>query len=413
LPTLPNKSHGSATPVDIGRVNEQRRDAALLRATTELFVLDVVHDRDELNRFEELALHFLPKVKVEDRVFVAERLALAGDAPLAVIRLLARDVITVAAPVLKHSSVLNSVDLLGIIAATSAEHHRLIARRVGLSADVKRALRLAGDPAVLARLDAILPMAGDPAVRAAGVSAVAAAIASPAVPAVPARPAPRPAAPPSPPSPILSAASASAMPAPQPTSPSAGFYYSNRLDPWRFLSLDHKARLKLIADIAARPPALPHGNKAARVDRAFRSILSAAQIVSFARGRQIEPIVDAIGEGLGLSRQLIHAAIADRTGELFAVMLKALRLDDSQARQVFLLASPLGLDVQAFFPLSDLYAGMEPEVAETLVEAWREAAGPTPSGHEPHLADNSPLRRTSTGEAARPIRQADERAKRA
>jgi hypothetical protein len=412
LPISPNTNSGSAIPVDVQRINEQRRDAALLRATTELFVLDVVHDRDELNRFEELALHFLPKVTVDDRIFVAERLALAGDAPLAVVRALARDVIAVASPVLKHSSALGSVDLLAIIAATGPEHHRLIARRAGLGPDVKRALRLTGDAAVLTRLDAMLPTAGDPAVRAAGVSAVAAAIASPAVPAAQPRPV-RPAAPPPPPQPVLPAAAQPAYRPASPPAPAAGFYYSNRLDPWRFLSLERKARLKLIADIATRPPALSHGSKAARVDRAFRSILSAAQIVGFARSGQLEPIVDAITAGLGLSRQLVHAAIADKSGELFAVMLKALRLDDSQARQVFLLASPLGRDVAAFFPLSDLYAGMEPEVAETLVEAWREAAAPAASGHEPHLADNSPHRRSSTGEATRPAGQTDERAKRA
>ncbi len=390
---IPQKNGASQHLVDVARINEQKRDAALLRATTELFVLDVVHDRDELNRFEELALHFLPKVTAEDRIFVAERLALAGDAPIAVVRSLARDVIGVAAPILKHSTALGSVDLLSVIAATGPEHHRLIARRPGLSPEVKRALRLTGDAAVLARLDIALPIGGDPAVREAGVSAVAAAISAPAAPLAPPR---------------------APIPAPsQPPAPPSGLYYSNRLDPWRFLSLDRKARLKLIADIAARPPALAHGSKAARVDRAFRSILSAAQIVGYARGGQLEPIVDAVGEGLGLSRQLVHAAIADRSGELFAVMLKALRLDDTQARQVFLLASPLGRDVQAFFPLSDLYAGMEPEVAETLVEAWREGAAPAPSGYEPHLAENSTVRRPAASEAARPAAPSDERAKRA
>ncbi|HVZ13908.1 MAG TPA: DUF2336 domain-containing protein [Bauldia sp.] len=401
------------SPVDLARLNEQKRDAALMRATTELFVLDVVHDRDELNRFEELALHFLPKVTSEDRVFVAERLALAGDAPVAVVRMLARDVIAVAAPVLKHSTVLNSVDLLSIIAATGVEHHRLIARRAGLSPEVKRALRLTGDAAVLARIDAAAtPRLPDPAIREAGINAVAAAIAPPAMPVPPSRPVSAPAIP-APPRPVAPPANQPAAAVAPAAAPVAGFYYSNRLDPWRFLSLDRKARLKLIADIAARPPALTHGSKAARVDRAFRSILSAAQIVGFARSGQIEPIVEAIGGGLGLSRQLVHAAIADKSGELFAVMLKALRLDDTQARQVFLLASPLGRDVQSFFPLSDLYAGMEPEVAETLVEAWREAATTAPSGHEAHMADSGTFRRSSPSDAVRPAEQRDERARRA
>ena len=125
-----NLSDGLA---ELARANERKRDAALLRATTELFVLDVIHDRDEIRRFEELATHFLPKVGVTDRVFVAERLAICSDAPLAVLRMLARDTIEVATPVLRNSSALGAVDLLSVIAAGSVEHHRLIARRPSLS----------------------------------------------------------------------------------------------------------------------------------------------------------------------------------------------------------------------------------------------------------------------------------------
>jgi hypothetical protein len=69
--------------------------------------------------------------------------------------------------------------------------------------------------------------------------------------------------------------------------------------------------------------------------------------------------------------------------------------------------------VQAFFPLSDLYAGMEPEVAETLVEAWRDAASPGYAGHEPHMADNGVRPRPAISEIGRPTYAADEKAKRA
>jgi len=87
---------------------------------------------------------------------------------------------------------------------------------------------------------------------------------------------------------------------------------------------------------------------------------------------------------------------------LLAILLKALRLDDVQARQVFLLASPSGRDVRDFFPLSDLYAGMEPTVAAILVETWRDAsAGQTPR-HEPHLAENGERRSTAPATAGRP-----------
>ena len=356
--------------VDLARANDQKRDSALLRATTELFVLDVVHDRDELHRYEELATHFLPKVSVADRIFVAERLAICGDAPSSIVRMLARDVLYVATPVIKHSSVLGPIDLLAVIAATGVEHHRLVARRSQLTPEVQRALRLTGDAAVVARLD--------------GGSSVARTAATEHA---------------------IDTSAASQM---------AGLYQSNRLDPWRFLALDRPARLKLIADIAARPPPMPYAANSTRLDRAFRSILSAAQIVGYARSGQLSPIIGAIADGLALPSDLIAAAVADRSGELFAVMLKGLRLNETQAQQVFLLASPSGRDVKTFFPLSDLYSGMEPSVAETLIAAWRDAPAAGKAKYEPHLAENGERRRPAGTEGARPATQADdEKAKRA
>jgi hypothetical protein len=292
--------------------------------------------------------------------------------------MLARDVIEVAAPVIKHSSVLGPIDLLAVIAATGPEHHRLIARRSYLSPEVARALRLTGDATLIAKLD------GAPVIPAA---------APPAPADVPAR---------------------SAAEADVPL-PAAGVVYrSNRLDPWRFLALDRPARLRLIADIASKPPTMPYTANSTKLDRAFRSILSAAQIVGYARSGQVGPIVAAIVDGLGLPAPLVTAALNDKTGDLFAVMLKALRLDDVQAQQVLLLVAPSGRDVQSFFPLSDLYAGMEPEVAETLVAAWRSAAASAKETYEPHFAQNSDRFRPSGVDAARPsIQTSQEQAKRA
>jgi hypothetical protein len=342
------------------RVNGQKRDAALLRATTELFVLDVIHDRDEIRRYEEIASHFLPKVLPADRAFVAERLAICTDAPPSVIRALARDVIEVAAPVIKHSTVLGPIDLLAIIAATGAEHHRLIARRSLLSPEVLRALRLTGDATIIARLDQTAT------VSVAKESPIERAIDTSAAAVVP-----------------------------------NGVYRSNRLDPWRFLALDRPARLKLIADIASRPPPAAYSAPSTKLDRAFRSILSAAQIVGYARSGQVGPIIAAIADGLGLPTSLVTSALHDHSGDAFAIMLKALRLDDVQAQQVFLLVAPSGRDVSAFFPVSDLYAGMEPDVAETLVAAWRSAVAEGKETYQPHLAPNTDRHRPSGVDASR------------
>jgi uncharacterized protein (DUF2336 family) len=248
--------------------------------------------------------------------------------------------------------------LLAVIAATGVEHHRLIARRTLLTPEVIRALRLTGDANIIAKLD------GN---------------ATPVKPTT-----------------IEHAIDTSAA------SQMNGIYQSNRLDPWRFLALDRPARLKLIADIAAHPPAVAYTGSATKLDRAFRSILSAAQIVGYARSGQLGPIIAAIADGLSLPPALIAAAVNDKSGDLFAVMLKALRLDDTQARQVFLLASPSGRDVNTFFPLSDLYAGMEPTVAETLIAAWRDATATGKPKYEPHLEQNGERRRPAAAEATRP-----------
>src|SRR5947199_3525140 len=91
-------------------LSPRHRDSTLLRATTELFVHKLTHDRDERRRFEELVLHFLPKVPIADRAYVAEALAERSDAPIAVLRVLAGDVIEVAQPILARSRTLGAID---------------------------------------------------------------------------------------------------------------------------------------------------------------------------------------------------------------------------------------------------------------------------------------------------------------
>ncbi len=346
---------------DVARANQQTRDSALLRATTELFVQDLVHDEDEIRRYEELAIHFLPKVPVEVRATVAEQLAVCADAPRAVIRALARDIFQVAAPVIRRSPVLDSFDLLSVIAATDVEHHRLIAHRSDLGEDVRRALRLTGDAEAIGYLDNGSAMRATPAEDAA------------AVPAATLRP--------------------EAPPPPQ---------RRGRFDIWQFLDLERPTRLRVIADIAVGPPiSRPAAATGQSADRAFQSILSAAQIVGFARNGRTGEMIAAIADGLQLNTDAVAACVNDRTGEPLAVLLKALRLDELQAQQVFLMASPVGRDVQAFFPLTDLFAGMDHSTAETLCEAWRIVAAERKAGHEPYLAENADRRRGTVGTPAR------------
>ncbi len=346
---------------DVARANQQTRDSALLRATTELFAQDFAHDEDEIRRYEELAIHFLPKVPVEVRATVAERLAPCADAPPAVVRALARDIFQVAAPIIRRSPVLDSFDLLGVIAATDVEHHRLIARRADLGDEVKWALRLTGDAEVAGYLD------NGPAMRSMQAQDEADEVRT-----------------------VTQRAEA-----PQPKRPS-------RFDIWQFLDLDRTTRLRVIADIAMGPP-IPGPVTAAGqpAERAFQSILSAAQIVGFARNGRTGEMIAAIADGLGLAPDAVATCVRDHSGEPLAILLKALRLDELQAQQVFLMASPVGRDVHAFFPLTDLYAGMDHSTAETLCEAWRMVTTERKAGHEPYLAENPERRRGSMATPAR------------
>src|SRR5260221_3362559 len=116
-----------------------------------------------------------------------------------------------------------------------------------------------------------------------------------------------------------------------------------------------------MAELAMRPPSRRYQGPSDRLDRAFRSILGAAQIVGFARTGQRKALVGAIAEGIGLTSEFITSCLDDATGEPLAVLLKAMGLDNTQAQQVFLLATTtVGRDVTVFFKVCDLYAAMEP-----------------------------------------------------
>jgi hypothetical protein len=350
---------------DFSQSSQRSRDAALLRATTELFIQEAAHDRDEIRRYEELAIHFLPRVAVEDRIHVATRLADRPDAPQSVIRMLAKDTIEVAREVLARSSVLGALDLLAVIAATGAEHHRLIAARPNLAADVVRALKLVGDPDAVAS-----PQGGD--------------------------------------KPVATPATASAAPrswARELPPPARGPARIVPLDPdliefRNFLAAERSLRLRLMADLASWPPRRPYQGPGSRLDHAFRSILGAAQIVGFARRNQRRELITAIADGLALPEEIVRASLDDRSGEPVAVLLKALGLDNIQAQQVLLLATPaIGQDVNVFFRLVDLYAAMEPSVAEILVASWRGDEAQRVHRHEAHFAENGEIRRSGIANA--------------
>lgn len=320
------------------------RDAALLRATAEHFANEPPHEREERQRFEELVLHFLPRVPIADRAFVAEAIAERADAPVAVLRALARDVIEVARPVLAKSPALSALDLLTIIAGTGSLHHALIARRAGLPAEVGKALRLTGNAEVITILEnAERKAAPEPDIVFAPTPG----------------------------------------PLPQPTG-------GANVEIEEFLALGRPARLAVLASLAelGTPGWRPRqGPLEWVVENAFLG----ARMLDHAKKGDRAALHATIAGGTGLDIALVNRLIADPSGEPFVLLLRSLGLSSADAGQVMLLGNPaIGRSVPEFFHLHDLYSCLEPRVADTMVARWRgDEERSYGKGHQPVLSDGT------------------------
>jgi hypothetical protein len=364
-------------------LSTQNREAALLRATTDLFVHGGHHTPDEIQRFEELAIHFLPKVLVSDRAYVAESLSARADAPPAVLRILAKDLIEVATPILKRARALSSDDLLDIIDSTGPLHHRMLATRKNLPADVEQALRDRQDAVTVALLDgpAAMPLAERSDRARDSVAGAAKTEASEQR---------------LPTNDDLWTEEASTDPEEE-----AEDLPDDRPPPVdlrdvaeRFLDLDVEGRKDVLASLSegqARPPKLTPRQQ---FDIALNAAQKAGQIPGLARARRKEALIAAFADGLSLDLDLVTKMVDDPSGEPLVLLVKAIGLSDAEARQVLLLANPaIGLAVQTFFRLVDLHAAMEPSVAEAMIATWRDRGEPVQKVHVPHLADGDGVRR--------------------
>ena len=103
----------------------------LVRVLTDLYVQKPAHSAEEERHYTELALRLINSVDLATRVTIAKKLGAYAGAPPAVARRLARDVIEVAEPILRHSRVLTAADLDGDRARFRCEprgDHRRAAR---------------------------------------------------------------------------------------------------------------------------------------------------------------------------------------------------------------------------------------------------------------------------------------------
>jgi hypothetical protein len=131
----------------LGLVRRDRVDirATLLRVLTDIYVQVPTHSPQEERQYTEQALRLLGSADVPTRLAVAKRLATYASAPRIIIERLARDVVEVAEPVLKHSPCLTPNDLDAIVQSCGAPHAAVIARRGETTASEEAAVAVAGE----------------------------------------------------------------------------------------------------------------------------------------------------------------------------------------------------------------------------------------------------------------------------
>lgn len=106
---------------------------------------------------DQILTGLIHQVEADVRKKVACRIATLSSAPHELIKLLASDEIDIASPILFHSPVLSTQDLIEIINARTPEHREAIAKRASIPAEVVSALVSVKEPRVI---EALLVNAG-------------------------------------------------------------------------------------------------------------------------------------------------------------------------------------------------------------------------------------------------------------
>src|SRR5438093_2200364 len=124
---LPNLA-GFEGLIDLDRRGVDIRPT-LLRVLTDQYLHRRIHTPAEDRQYTELTLRLLDETDVPTRAAVAARLATHAGAPRAIILRLARDVLTVAEPILRLSPQLVPADLEAIARERGGDYAGIIATR--------------------------------------------------------------------------------------------------------------------------------------------------------------------------------------------------------------------------------------------------------------------------------------------
>ena len=134
-----------------GKSEERRQN--ILRRVTDLFLIQSDHLADEhVDLFDEVILRLATKIEHQARSSLSMRLADVGNAPRKVVKELARQDISIAAPVLERSIRLSQDDLKELSQTQSNDHLFAISGRAYISPPVTDVIVERGDERVVTRV---------------------------------------------------------------------------------------------------------------------------------------------------------------------------------------------------------------------------------------------------------------------
>jgi hypothetical protein len=300
----------------------------LARVLTDLYVQKPAHTLDEETHYTELVLRLLDAIDVATRAVVAHKLATYAAAPRPVVLRLARDVIDVADPVLRHSPCLPGAELAAISKECGPAHAAAIAARrtqVDASAREERA------PAARPSTSSLLP-------RSSQWRQLIDQMEAPA-------------------------------PAPPPVETSLGEL---------FLAASSEERRVILANLDPAEPIPPRGTPDDSV----------ARLEAAALARQSEEFADELGRALGVNGDIARRMVDDPDGEPLLIAARAIEMSSEVLVRILLFANPaIGESVSRVFALAQLYMDV-PRAAALQVLASLRSAAPARPTHQPALWDD-------------------------
>jgi len=345
---LPNLA-GFEGLIDLDRRGVDIRPT-LLRVLTDQYLHRRIHTPDEERQYTELTLRLLDETDVPARAAVATRLAAHANAPRAIILRLARDVLTVAEPVLRSSPQLAQADLEAIARERGPAYAAIIAERTSPQPAPQSASRPAAPPR-----DAPPSQAQRPTPPPRQVPPVSASRTDGCT--------------------QMSAAMEANMPDVKPDrqpemTPDMRPEWEAKELCGLFFAADSLERRLILISLEYLPTAAPILPMVMQQADIWRLESSALQ-------HKTEAVLRELECALGISRRTALRIVEDDSGEPIVAAAKAMELPSDVLQRILLFMNPrVGQSVDRVYELAGLYADITVDAARRLIGIWRDADPP-------------------------------------